>query len=1073
MQIIIDESFERIANNRTGSRWKSRNLPRIMKKYFVLFIVLIGLTGRLLSQTFGSGNGNGGEPPKLKVVGSVSGSEGNSIVGAEISVFAMSDTFYLTPSEEDLKTLPNAVLKSMLISQKTGANGQFELLLNMPLFKVLGGFRDYRKHLMSAYLVVKAEGYETQRNYVNWRTRPSENGFDIKLEPIVLLKKKDKIDAVEIKTKLIVQKGDTTEMNAGNFQVNPDATAEDLVRKMPGVTSSNGQVQAQGEQVKKVLVDGKPFFGDDPNTALKNLPADVISKIQIFDGRSDQSAFTGFDDGNTTKTMNIITKMGFKNGMFGKAFCGYGRSFDGTGDVNKYKAGLNVNYFSGDKRVTFLSQFNNINEQNFSIDDIMGAMGGGGRGGRGSGGLGGGMFAGAAGGGMNPGQFFVNSQGGINATNAVGLNFSNKWGKKKNVDVSASYFLNGTVNDNSSSTKRYYVTGSNSMGGLQYDEMDSSITENLNHRFNLRLDWKIDSLNKLIIQPRLSIQGNKKSNPLFGNTYNPENTLLFSNTLSNLNINNSNGLNGGLNLNWLRSFSKKGRTLTANINPGFTSQIGVNDITSNTNLLSSSTNFDTSKYQKINTDKIGQTLSSNITFTEGIDSNHLISVSYNMNYNLNQSDRLNNVPIVYGSSVYVLDTLLSNKFNNGYSSHNVGAQYQFQNYKWNASIGVSGQVAKLDGEKVFPTSSTIGKMFYSVLPNASLRYKLGMKKNLRLNYRASNNAPSVDQLQEVLNNSNIQQLSIGNSKLEQDFQHNLTMRYFSVNMEKSSNVFFMVNATYTQNYITSLTQISGAAPLSVLVGDSTLVRLNPGSQLSQAINMDGYFSVRLFGTFGKPLLKGKLNMNLNGGLNLTQTPSKVKIGLGESMENYARNPSANLGIVFGTNLSKLDITIMSTTTLSAVQNTLQKTLDQDYINQNSQLRLSYNPSAKWVISTDITHQVYSGLSAAFNQKFLLCNIGFGKKFGSKNQSELRLSIYDVFNQNRAISRNVTQTYFEDVRSKVLTRYAMITYTYTLKQLGTDSKDNKDDKDRKMMMFPGGMPPPGMPHPGMHNPGGGM
>jgi hypothetical protein len=275
-----------------------------------------------------------------------------------------------------------------------------------------------------------------------------------------------------------------------------------------------------------------------------------------------------------------------------------------------------------------------------------------------------------------------------------------------------------------------------------------------------------------------------------------------------------------------------------------------------------------------------------------------------------------------------------------------------------------------------------------------------------------------------------------------------------------------VNATYTQNYITSLTQIAGNGLVDVFLEDSTRLKLNPGAQLSRAINMDGYYSLRLFGTYGKPLFKGKLNMNVNGGLNYTQTPSKIKVGNGEERINYAQNPSANVGLVFGTNVKKLDVTIMSTTTLSMVQNTLQMSSDQNYMTQNSQLRLSFNPSSKWVISSDITHQIYQGFTAELNQTFILWNVGLGKKFGVKSQSEIRLSLIDLLNQNRAISRNVTQAYFEDVRSKVLTRYAMITYTYTLRQLGTEAKDGK--KENKMMMFPGGMPPPGM-----HPPGGGF
>ncbi|HSZ71762.1 MAG TPA: carboxypeptidase regulatory-like domain-containing protein, partial [Cytophagaceae bacterium] len=213
------------------------------------------------------------------------------------------------------------------------------------------------------------------------------------------------------------QKGDTTEFHADAFKTNPDATAEDLVTKMPGVTIQNGTVQAQGENVAKVLVDGKPFFGDDPSTVLKNLQAEVIDKIQVFDQLSDQSQFTGFDDGNRTKTINIITKPDKRDGNFGKVYAGYG--YD---DV--YRAGGNVNVFKGDRRISVLGQSNNINEQNFSTDDLLGVTSSSSQSGRGGGNTGGGNGGGSFGrpGGSND-NFLVNVQGGVSKTNAIGLNY--------------------------------------------------------------------------------------------------------------------------------------------------------------------------------------------------------------------------------------------------------------------------------------------------------------------------------------------------------------------------------------------------------------------------------------------------------------------------------------------------------------------------------------------------------------------------------------------------------------------------------------------------------------------------
>jgi uncharacterized membrane protein YgcG len=194
------------------------------------------------------------------------------------------------------------------------------------------------------------------------------------------------------------QNGDTTAFNANAYKVNPDANAEDLITKMPGVTNDNGTIKVNGEDVKRVLVDGKEFFGDDPNAAIKNLPAEIIDKIQVYDRASDQAAFTGFDDGNQQKTINIVTKRGRNNGMFGKIQAGYG--IDEEGENGRYTLGGNINFFNGDRRISIVGLANNINQQNFSSEDLLGvssSSGGGSRGGGRRGGSGGGGFSGGAG----------------------------------------------------------------------------------------------------------------------------------------------------------------------------------------------------------------------------------------------------------------------------------------------------------------------------------------------------------------------------------------------------------------------------------------------------------------------------------------------------------------------------------------------------------------------------------------------------------------------------------------------------------------------------------------------------
>ena len=196
-------------------------------------------------------------------------------------------------------------------------------------------------------------GYKTYYRAVKIKENTAFGEFWLHENPNVLKE-------VEVKTEAVMatQNGDTTSYNSKAFKTNKDANAEDLVTKMPGVTIQDGKVQAQGEDVKVVLVDGKPFFGDDPNAVLKNIPAEIIEKVQVFDQKSAQAAFTGFDDGNSSKTINIITKVQFRNGVFGKIYGGYGYE-------DKYKGGLVLNRFKGKQRLSVLDLSNNINEQNF------------------------------------------------------------------------------------------------------------------------------------------------------------------------------------------------------------------------------------------------------------------------------------------------------------------------------------------------------------------------------------------------------------------------------------------------------------------------------------------------------------------------------------------------------------------------------------------------------------------------------------------------------------------------------------------------------------------------------------
>lgn len=292
------------------------------------------------------------------------------------------------------------------------------------------------------------------------------------------------------------QQGDSLLYNAEAFQVMMGSSAEDLLAKMPGIVVEGGTIQAQGEQVQKVLVDGKEFFDGDVNLAIKNLPSDVIASIEVFDKKSEQAEFTGFDDGEEVKTINIVTKSGFRQGTFGEVSGGYGTD-------DRYKVNGNLNFFNDDRRISVLGMSNNVNQQNFSQEDLAGVMSAG-NSGRGRGGRGGGGGRSGAPGGSSASNFMVGSLGGVTSANGFGLNYVDQWGEKWK--MTGSYFFNQSDNLTQQQTDREYFESV--LPGMTYSEYQENSMKNWNHRFNMKLDYQMTERTSLQFRPTLSFQNN-------------------------------------------------------------------------------------------------------------------------------------------------------------------------------------------------------------------------------------------------------------------------------------------------------------------------------------------------------------------------------------------------------------------------------------------------------------------------------------------------------------------------------------------------------------------------------------
>ncbi len=846
-------------------------------------------------------------------------------------------------------------------------------------------------------------GYDLSRRNVKI------SGANIDLGEIMMFRSQKTLGEVVVvgRTPPARQKGDTTEINAGALKVNPDATVEDLVRKAPGITVENGQVMAQGEAVQRVTIDGREYFGNDAAAALKNLPAEIVDKIQVFDRMSDQSQLTGVSDGNEVKALNIVTKANMRNGQFGRIYAGYGTD-------DRYAAGGNVNIFNKDRRINILGLFNNVNQQNFGAEDLLGVNGqanqGGGRG-RGGGGMWGG-------GGNN---FSTQQQSGIATTNAIGVNYSDLWLKKK-MTVTGSYFFNNSSTKALSETNRETFLGDTSQF---YFEKNQSLTDNFNHRLNGRFEYKIDSSNTLIYSTNLSFQKNSRQSLVEGVNRTAQNEII--NGTLNDRFTESEGYNLRNEITYRHAFAKRGRSVSMNLN----SNINQRDVDAILNSATTSRKTgglvtDTLRQQTDNLSN-GSTWSTNITYTEPMGKNGSFQLNYNPQIINSKADQRNLIFDKATGDYTSFDTAQSNLFDNTTNIQNAGVNYRIsQRDKGEFSVGLNFQQTDLESQQTFPIKGSINKSFSNWLPNINFRKDFNKQTNLRMRYRASVNTPSVNQLQNVINISNPLFLTSGNPDLGQSYTNFLFARLGYTNAPKAKSFFAGVVAQQVNDYITNGTWV---ASQDSIIQNGILLR--QGAQFSKPVNLDGYWSIRSFANYGLPIKPLKSNLNLSAGVGYVRTPGMVN-----DITNFTNNYNFTAGISLSSNISEyIDYTLSYSGNFNNAVNSFNPDLDNKFYSHNISARLNLLTKNGWFILNDLGNQVYTGLADGFNQNFWLWNVSAGKKFLEKQRGELKITVFDLLKQNQSVTRTVDALYIEDVQTVVLQQYFMLTFTYTLRNFG--------------------------------------
>jgi hypothetical protein len=811
-----------------------------------------------------------------------------------------------------------------------------------------------------------------------------------------------------------MQKGDTTEFRASAVKTSRDATAEELVQKMPGVTLENGQVKAQGENVQQVLVNGRPFFGSDPAAAMRNLPADVVDRIQVYDRASDQSEFSGFEDGTQQRTMTFILRD--QKSQFGKFYGGYG-------DRERYQAGGNATVVRGVNRLTLIGLSNNINQQNFSPMDLFGALSGGGQGGGrmvimgGGRGLGGGGSPNVmrfGGGGSGAGNFFVNQQGGLTTTHSGGLNYAGQWGKK--LAVTGSAFLNGSANENLQAVSREYLPPQDSLAF--YDQNQASNTDNFNQRYEARFEWTLDSLNSIILAPRLFFQNTRANTLGFSNNTNIDGSELSGSDSHTLNETDGHNLSNRLTLR--HRFGKRGRNISADINTGQSLNQSDRDQLS----LNTFTRPDSLSLidQQTGTHAETRSASVRVAYTDRLSKLWQWQATYNPSLTRSESDARTFAFDTLSGAYDALDPVQSNSFSNRYTTQNAGLALMRASGPWRWLTQAQWQTARLESEQTFPSTGTVDRTFEDVLPSMTLTGSFANRRNLRLAWTTNTQAPTISQLQNVVDNSNPLALSTGNPGLGRTYTHMLSVRFSEADPLRSRSRFVFMNVSRTADPISTATLTASAD--TVIAG----IDVGRGTQISRPVNLDESWNGNLFAAVSRPAGPLKSILTLNGGLSFNQTQSLVNAG-----QNTARTTTVRYGTVAASNISQnLDFTLSYQGNYNIQRNTLTPNTRNGFYAHTIGFRLNAVGKGGIVVRQELNHQYQDGDTEEFSQNVVLWNSTLGKKFLKDNRGEFRLTVTDALKQDRSVGRTFTESYVQDSRDLTLGQFVQAVFTYTFR-----------------------------------------
>lgn len=796
----------------------------------------------------------------------------------------------------------------------------------------------------------------------------------------------------------VVVKNDTIEFNSSAYRVPEGAALEELVKKLPGAEiSKEGKLMVNGKEVKKILVDGKEFFSDDPKVSLKNLPANMVEKVKTYDKKSDNAIATGIDDDDDETVLDLTVKKGMKKGWFGNAMAG-------AGNKERYEAAVMMSRFTDDSNLSILGSANNTNNTGFS------------------------EFGDANFGRQN------SSGAGITSSKLAGATFAQDY---KNTEFGGSVRYGYSDNDarKLSSTERILYNGSN-----HRNDTTNTRRKRDDLNLNLRFKWKPDSMSTLTFTPNLTYSDTKSESNNASSSRGIDDNLQNTKHTGSQNDGNNLSLNGTLRYN--RKLDKPGRNFSAMAKYSLTHS--AQDVYSN-----SITNFffdedewadsllQTDRYTDKGSDS--KTIGMELSLTEPIFRNHSLQVKYGLQYRTSTSESYSYDQLT--DKEYYVDSLSSHVKNN-YLNHNaeVSLQGRYEKLTYNAGVTLQPQYSESQTSVGPNAGRDLSQSVFNFGPNIRLRYKFSQRNALNFNYRGRSSAPDIESLQDVIDQDDPLDLKFGNPDLKPSFTNNLRLRYSNYNTKKQRNL--MANVSYS-NTINSVT-------------NKTIYNTTTGGKETYKVNVNGNWNTSGNILYSAPLKNRKFNLsnNLNGSYAerpLYSTQKVAGTALPETEKSKTKSSSIGDKLTLSYRTDQYDASLFASALYSETRNKVQA--------QNNRSTTDYtfggdaNVSLPWnmTLSSDFNYDIHTGYSDGYDDNEFIWNAQIAKNFLKNNAATIRLKIYDLLQQRSNLTRSVTDTEISDIHYNTLSSYFMIHFVYRVNTLGAraarEAKEDKLDNDR--------------------------